>query len=76
MNQVTTEIKTYLDDRHQALVSGWISGYREPAGGVASSDFVDGVPGWSVGLVLVRHRQVGHDDVHVVFTYVAGKLHE
>lgn len=46
----------YLDDRHQALVGGGISGYREPAGGVATGDFVDGVPGWRVGLVLVRHR--------------------
>lgn len=66
----------YLDDRHQALVSGWISGYREPAGGVAPGDFVDRVPGGRVGLVLVSHRQVGHDDVHAVFTYLAGKLHE
>lgn len=82
-NQVTTKINTftmmkrfYLDDRHQALVSGWISWYREPAGGVAPSDFVDSVPGRRVGLVLVSHRQVCHDDVHAVFAYLAGKLHE
>lgn len=66
----------YLDDRHQALISGWIGGYREHAAGVAPSDFVDGVPGWGVGLVLVSHRQVGHDDIHKVFAHLAGKLHE
>lgn len=68
--------RLHLDNGHQALVSGWISGYREPAGGVAPSDFVDSVPGRRVGLVLVSHRQVGHNDIHAVFTHHAGKLHE
>lgn len=68
--------RIYLDDSHQAFVSGWISGHREPAGGIASSDFVDSIPGWCVGLVLVSHRQVGHNDIHPVFRYLTEKLHE
>lgn len=68
--------RPYLDDCYQALVSDRISGHREPAGGVAPGDFVDSIPGRRVGLVLVSHRQVGHNDIHTVFRHLAEKLHE
>lgn len=69
-------METHLNDCHQALVSGGISRHGEPAGGIASGDFVDGVPGVRVGLVLVSHCQVGHDDIHAVLRHLAVKLHE
>lgn len=68
--------RLYLDDCYQALISGWISGHGEPAGGVAPGDFVDSIPGRRVGLVLVSHCQVSHNDIHAVFRHLAEKLHE
>ena len=67
---------SYLDHGYQALVRGRISGHGEPAGGVASGDLVDGVPGLRVGLVFVSNRQVGHDDIHPVLWHLAVELHE
>lgn len=68
--------RLYLDNCYQALISGRISGHGEPAGGVAPGDFVDSIPGRGVGLVLVSHCQVSHNDIHAVFRNLAEELHE
>lgn len=67
---------SHLDDSYQALISCWISGHWESASGVAPNDFIDSIPGGCVGLILVSHSQVCHNNIHTVLRHLPKKLHE
>lgn len=66
--------KAYLDNSEPALVGCRVSGNGEASGGVSRNDAVDCAPGLSVGLVFVRHRQVGDNHIHSVLVYFSKEL--
>lgn len=56
----------HLHDSDQPVVAVGVGEDGEAAGWVSPRHAVHGVPGRRVRLVLICHRQIGHDHIHPV----------